>query len=635
VTVTARTLRGLIGALLGWWVVLALVAPEVPPLTAGAAAVIAAATLWNPAAGLMLTAGLTPAAVFFAAPPIRAPEIFAWAFLATWLLSVWRPISHTPLPRAVAIPAALYAAALAASWLMLTVSAAPGVSASALPEFLVHSIPPDHLIFSSPEPETWTLLQMTTGVAVLLASMSVIAPNAAHVARLGWTLILCVTLLAAATLVDVAVQWAGMNYEGWFLLRYVRGERFSLHMADLNAAGSLYVLGGMVAAAIAAARARGRDLAIAALAVIAPAFWLAGSRTAFVATLAGFLILAVIRQRRPATRVQLAAAAAGLVLLVIAGAFAVNWELDVQGSAANSARLRSQFTQTSARMFASAPLFGVGVGKYFDRSAEFMPAEVRAIYGNENAHNYFAQQFAELGIIGGAMFLWLVCSLLGAGWRGVRTRPSDTMLAGLLAAIGAYLLTCLTGHPLLVPAAALPFWVAAGALTGAIEHSQQRSRKTQRHVAVAVCAVLAAGVGSQVVAYANRQDTPPESGFHGQETSSDGDTFRWMTRHAVTYVPNESGFVRLRVRAPTLPKTRPMIIETAIAGEVVDRRELPAGEWVSYDIPSRRPTAAPFRRVDLRVNQWWAQDVALGTRQARRPVALMVGAIQWIPLGGR
>ena len=31
-------------------------------------------------------------------------------------------------------------------------------------------------------------------------------------------------------------------------LRYVRGERFSLHMADLNAAGSLYVLGGLIGA---------------------------------------------------------------------------------------------------------------------------------------------------------------------------------------------------------------------------------------------------------------------------------------------------------------------------------------------------------------------------------------------------
>ena len=633
-TVAARTLRCLIGAVLAWWVIVALVAPEVPPLTAGAAAVIAAATLWNPAAGLMLTAAMTPAAAFLAPPPMRVPELLAWAFLATWLLSVWRPISHGRLPRAVTILAALYAAALGASWLMLTVGSAPGISASALPQFLVHSIPPDHLIFSSPEPETWTLLQMMTGVAMLLVSMATIAPNTALVDKLGWTLIACVTVLAAATLVDVAMDWARMNYEGWFLLRYARGERFSLHMADLNAAGSLYVLGGIVAAAIAGARTKGRSFAIAALVVIAPAFWLTGSRAAFVATLAGFLILAVVRQQKSPTRVQLVAATAALMLLVIAGAFTVDWQSDVQGSAASSARMRSQFMQTSARMLASAPVFGVGIGRYFDRSAEFMPADLRAIYGNENAHNYFAQQFAELGVVGGTLFLWFVCALLMAGWRSARARPADAMLAGLLAAAGAYLLTSVTGHPLLVPEAAFPFWVAAGALTGVVEHAEQRSSKTLRHVAVAVCALLGAGVVSQLVAYANRQDTPPESGFHGQETSSEGDTFRWMTRHAVTYVPNESGFVRLRVRVPTLPKTRPMMIETAIAGEVVDRRELPADQWVSYDIPSRRPTAAPFRRVDLRVNQWWAQDIALGARQARRPIALMVGAIQWIPLGG-
>jgi O-antigen ligase len=635
VTVAARTLRCLIGALLAWWVIVALVAPEVPPLAAGAAAVIAATTLWNPAAGLMLTAALTPAAAFFAAPPIRAPELFAWAFLATWLLSVWRPISQRRLLRTVTSPAALYAAALGASWLMLTVGAAPGISASALPQFLVHSIPPDHLIFSSPEPETWTLLQMMTGVAMLLASMATIAPNAALIEKLGWTLIACISVLAAATLVDVAVDWAGMNYEGWFLLRYVHGERFSLHMADLNAAGSLYLLGAIAAVAVAVARAKGQIFAIAALVAIAPAFWLTGSRTAFVATLAGLLILAVVRQQKTPARGQLAAATAALLLLVIAGAFIVDWQSDVQGSAANSARMRSQFLQTSARMFTSAPVFGVGIGRYFDRSAEFMPEDLRAIYRNENAHNYFAQQFAELGIVGGTLFLWLVCSLLIAGWRGARTRPTDTMLAGLLAAVGAYVLTSVTGHPLLVPEAAFPFWVAAGALTGAVEYAEQRPNKTARHVAVAVCALLGAGVVAQLVAYANRQVTPPESGFHGQETSSEGDTFRWMTRHAVTYVPNESGFVRLRVRVPTLPKTRPMMVETAIAGEVVDRRELPAGQWVSYDIPSRRPTAAPFRRVDLRVNQWWAQDVALGTRQARRPIALMVGAIQWIPLASR
>jgi O-antigen ligase/polysaccharide polymerase Wzy-like membrane protein len=643
VTVAARALRVLVGAVLASWVAIAVVAPEVPRFTAAAAAVIAAATLWNPAVGLMLTAALTPAGALFADAPVRAPEMFAWAFLAIWLLSVWRPLTPERLARTVAIPAACYGAALVASWLMLTLGGASGISMSALPRFVLDSIPTDHLIFSSPEPETWTLLQAATGIALLLASMATIAPDPRLVRRLGWTIMSAVALLAVATLLDVARQWAGMNYEGWFLLRYVRGERFSLPVADLNAAGSLYVLGGIIAAAVAAMDAKRRGPVIALLVAVVPAFWLTGSRTAFVAALAGLLVLVVAQTPQPPTRAQSLAAATGILVLALAGAFTVDWQSDAQGSAASSVRLRSEFMQTSTRMFASAPVFGVGIGKYFDRSAEFMPADLRAVYGNENAHNYFAQQFAELGVVGGALFLWLVCALLVTSWRVVRAsttaavpgRDASPWFVGLFAAVGAYVLTCVTGHPLLVPETALPFWIAAGSLSRVPDQGQGRRSTAQRVVVVAASVALAAGLTRAFLAYANAAVPPPQSGFHGLETAPDGSTFRWMTRHAVAYVPNEVGFVRLRLRAPTLQAMRPLMIETAVAGEIADRREIPAGQWVTYDIPSRRPALGPFRRVDLRVNQWWAQDVALGSRQARRPITLMVGAIEWIPLVGR
>jgi hypothetical protein len=273
------------------------------------------------------------------------------------------------------------------------------------------------------------------------------------------------------------------------------------------------------------------------------------------------------------------------------------------------------------------------VGKYFDRSAEFMSADLRAIYGNENAHNYFVQQFAELGVVGGALFLWLACSLIATGWRAART-TADPASIGLFAAVSAYLVTCLTGHPLLVPEAALPLWIAAGSLTGPVEYGAHRWGAAYRVAAAASCIVLAAGVARSALAYSGATAVPQEHGFHLPETGPDGSTFRWMTRHAVAYVPNEMGFVRLRLHAPDFPKARPLVVETAIAGHVVDRREVPAGRWVSYDVPSRRPAATPFQRVDLRSNQWWTQDVALGSRPARRPVTVMVADIQWIPLTG-
>jgi hypothetical protein len=125
-------------------------------------------------------------------------------------------------------------------------------------------------------------------------------------------------------------------------------------------------------------------------------------------------------------------------------------------------------------------------------------------------------------------------------------------------------------------------------------------------------------------------EVPPDSGFH-QVENDDGDTFRWMTRHAVTYIPDGTGFLRLRLRAQTRPMIRPLVIETSIGGRVADRREVRPGAWVTIDVPAR-PTGTPFRRVDFRANQVWTQEVRLGQRIALRPVTVMAEEITWMPL---
>jgi len=144
---------------------------------------------------------------------------------------------------------------------------------------------------------------------------------------------------------------------------------------------------------------------------------------------------------------------------------------------------------------------------------------------------------------------------------------------------------------------------------------------------------IAGGVVRGAAAYAATTAPPPERGFHERDTAPDGTPFRWMTHHAVTYVDSGAGFVRLRLHAPVdVSPSRPLVVETAIAGRIVDRRELPPGRWVTYDLPAGGPVDAPFRRIDLRANQMWMQDVKLGRREAQRPIAAMVGEIQWIPL---
>ena len=623
-------LRALLGGVLAWWVAVAVRAPEIPLAAILAALVIAGLTAWRPAVGLVATVALMPAGALFAPAPARGAELFAAAFGAAWLLTLWRPLSRRPWPRGLVVPAVLYVVALAGSWVSLLVAAAAGVSLTALPQYLLHAIPSDHLVFSSPEAETWTLLQGSAGIGLLLAAVGLTRDSPDLVRHLARTCVAAAAVLGLATLAAVAMEWSAAGYAAAFLARYLSGERFALHVADMNAAGSWYALAAVTATALAILSTRHRAAAAAALAVIGVAIWLTGSRSAYLAVTVGAFVLALGQQRWPLNRRQMVTIAGLLVLLLVAGAIASDWRASATGSTSTSARLRSQFIVATVRMFASAPVFGVGIGRYFDRSPEFMSEELRMLYGNENAHNYFAQTFAELGVIGGVLFAWLVVALIRSGWKAARQSSAEHL--GLYAGGVGYLTSCLTGHPLLVPEAALPFWVFAGAVAAGGEPAV-RTERLRTWIAAAAVAAVAAGVAAAGVTYARpAPELPREYGFH-QPVTDDGATYRWMVRHAVMYVPNGEGFLRLRVRAPQETRNdRPLVLETSLAGLVADRREVPSDRWFTYDIPVRQAASGPFQRIDLRVNQWWQQEVRLGRRRAMRPIAAMVAEARWIPL---
>ena len=70
-------------------------------------------------------------------------------------------------------------------------------------------------------------------------------------------------------------------------------------------------------------------------------------------------------------------------------------------------------------MIASRPAFGIGLGEFYQRSGEFATPELIAKFPvavHENAHNNFLQIAAELGLIGGVVFVWLVAAR-AATWR--------------------------------------------------------------------------------------------------------------------------------------------------------------------------------------------------------------------------
>jgi O-antigen ligase len=620
-----RAARLIVGGALAWLVALAVVSPLMAPAAAIATMAMFAIALWRPAVAIVLLAAITPAGQLLAPDPARAAEMLAWAFLAGWLLRIWRPLSPAGFPRIVLIAASLYAACVFVSWLAVTLGNAGGIDPAALPRFVLRAIGTDHLAATSPEPQTWTMLLALGGVAVLLAAIAVVREQPSLARWIAGAIAIAMAALSLAVFGSVLRQWAAAGFAWMWLARYPTIERAAIHLLDVNAAGSQYVLGGLAAFGLAIADTRRRWLWSAVVVAIIPGIWISGSRSAALTAVivAGW---AFRRSTWKATRAQVTVVAAMIVLLA-AGAVLVSQMAIAQNAAGQAMRFRMQFTQTTARMFATAPMFGVGVGRYHQRSGEFMPAELRAVFVHENAHNYFAQQFAELGLVGGLAFLGLVAAALRAGWRS--TRAGGIAGPALMASVVGYLVTCVTGHPLLVSEAAIPFWVVFGASAAATDTTQVwRYAKWLPATTAAVLILLTVPLARAGVSYRSEQQA--EQGFYPAE-QADGMLFRWTTRHAVTYVPSPPGFLTFEVRAAGTADGRPFELQTEVDGILMDRRTVPADRWMKIEIPirPRRKATAAFRRVDLRLDHTWSRQHRDGARLVSDAVGVMVAGIKW------
>jgi O-antigen ligase len=244
-------------------------------------------------------------------------------------------------------------------------------------------------------------------------------------------------------------------------------SRGAFHLQDVNAAGSHYILSGLIALGLLGSIGRARWPWFVSLAMLVVALWMSGSRAAAVAAIAMTLVWFGVQARVargwafPSVSARQLGVASVVVLALLTGVGRFGSSNADVGSASRSLSIRGEFLDTSVRMFATAPVAGVGIGTYYERSSVFMSPTLRALYGRENAHNYYMQVLAELGVVGLAVFLWWLGSALAPAWRAAVARPATEAFA-LCLGCAAYLLTCVTGHPFLVVEAAVPFWVALG-----------------------------------------------------------------------------------------------------------------------------------------------------------------------------
>jgi len=153
------------------------------------------------------------------------------------------------------------------------------------------------------------------------------------------------------------------------------------------------------------------------------------SRGGYVAFLAGWLFIGVVKQRK---------------LLLLLAAFAVMWASLVPGAVRDrvlmtydpnsgeldhSAAVRLDLWRDAMDLFHESPITGTGFNTY---------AYMNRVGNYADTHNFYLKVLVETGLIGLAIFLWLLAKAFGMGWRLFR-RADDQFYSALGLGLAAWI----------------------------------------------------------------------------------------------------------------------------------------------------------------------------------------------------
>jgi len=397
--------------------------------------------------------------------------------------------------------------------------------------------------------------------------------------------------------------------------RLLAHVRLNVHFADLNAAGSYFAMLLIIACGLAAMR---RGLLFAPM-VIAVALWMTGSRIALASALAGGVIAGLLalrgRGRRAVLPLLLALALAG-------GAGTALWKVyprERNTIVSSAYAVRVLLATAGLRMARDEPVFGVGVGRFYALSNEYVGRELwRLRLTHENAHNNFIQVLAELGIPGLMLFVLVLFLVFREGWR--QSLPLTPAVIGLTAGVATYLVTCLGGHPLLVPSAAYAFWICAGLLAMPAATPVTAVHPVVRYGAVVLLVGLAAALPwrASVIARSSAMEHVMV-GLTKWHFDEQGTRYRFAGGRSTFFLPTSAGSVRIPLRNAFADRVT-VEVRIFLDGREADRLLLaPDDQWRVKRLVMKKGERGTYSRVDL--------EVRLPGTEAPLPVLPSVGGV--------
>lgn len=603
--------------------------------------VFIAASALRPADCLKLLTVFVPFTIAWAVQwsrSLRWGEALTIAFLSGALLHLaFRKEASPPRVRSLDLAAAAFAALVLASWIVELVVLQHGT------DYPAHFLAGVRDLFTRNffrDPGAFGRLNeailLLEGIALFYCTrrLATLDPSLPHaVVRMT-----VVAAAASATLnvVRVAEIILGHGLPGFMAV--APSLRFSVSHSDVNAAGSYFAMGLPVAIGLAAGR-RKEAIWMAAALPIGAALWFAGSRVAMGAAAVGVLAffttcVVVLRPRRTARAVAVVGFVATIAVIA---ATAAHYPARRNISANTALDVRADMAHVSVELFKTRPVFGIGVGTFWTRSAEYMPARLKEFYARENAHNNFLQILAELGILGLALFVAVLVLALRP-LRPLRT-PDTMVVAGVLSGLMAFLLSCLGGHPLLTREVSYPFWILLGTVSVLRDDADAAAGaprilpttalwRRPRWWMTAGLIALALSIPFRVQReLGGRNFEDVAVGYSVWASDDQGARFRWAQAKSLFFVPRNAAsvLVPLRLGGDTAGA---VTVEIRLDGRVANRVTVVRDRWtmVRVVIPTARHSPR-YRVVELEVEETPGAGAASPAGKDGPQGRLMVGRV--------
>ncbi len=285
------------------------------------------------------------------------------------------------------------------------------------------------------------------------------------------------------------------------------------------------------------------------------------------------------------------------------------------------------------------PVTGSNIGSFYKISPSFQDLGIKEFRGiHENAHNYFLQFAAELGLPALIIFLLILLGAYQASKRTLCSQPGDeALLKGLVLGFSAYLITCLTGHPLLLTNQQFLFWFILSSLVISDDRDARQNcfghGSMKSPIGVGILAFVIVVV--TVYDYKNERILSKEQkydvGFYEYEVSK-GRRVRWMGRKAWLRTEVGGNYFRFEVYATPHNLGRDGLLFTLfLNGKQWDTIKFMKSERkrLRYEVPFKE---GEFIEIHMAVNKTF-NPKRLGLNSDNRNLGVLVSEIKFSDSG--